>query len=198
MKIIELLHNYGETASSEEGAFCLRPDSALLKNGKPFFVPDFASRTGMTCQFVFHVCRLGKAIAEKFAYRYYDQVTAGVCFTAVDKEKELSGKGLPWEASSYFDGSVVVGDMLPLAEHTQVLPPLTLRLDLDGKTVQEYDASGMRETPGKALSRFGRYSTLKIGDLLYMGSPYEPLIVEPGHTVEAYINGKQVLGFHIR
>lgn len=196
MKIIAVRENY-TPATSPEPVIYLRPDSALLKNGKPFFIPDYESRTTFTFEPVFRLCRLGKAIPEQFAYRYYDAVTVGVNFTAIDLEAQLSKAGRPWEMSNLFDGSAVIGDF---TEKSTVFPVenLHLRLDVDGTTVQEYDTTGMRFSPDHLLSLLGRYSTLKMGDLLYMGSPFEPVEAHPDMWLEGYLNGKKLLSFHTR
>lgn len=196
MKIIAIRGNY-PPAVSPRPVIYLRPDSALLKNGKPFFIPDFESRTAMTLEPVFRICRLGKAIPEDFACRYYDAVTVGINFRALDMEQQLSREGLPWEMSNLFDGSAVLGDFIDKTELPQ-LQPLTLRLDIDGRTVQTWSTAYMRFSPDHIISYLGHYATLKMGDLLYMGSPEEPLIARPDMLVEGYLNGRKLLSFHTR
>lgn len=196
MKIIAVRGNY-PPATDVHPSIYLRPDSTLLKNGKPFFIPDFESRTAFTLEPVFRLCRLGKAIPEEFAHRYYDAVTVGVNFTAIDDEKELSRKGLPWEMSNLFDGSAVIGDFVDKMT-VSPLNSLSLRLDIDGKTVQEYSTLPMRFSPDHIISLLGHYSTMKMGDLLYMGSPVEPIIAHPDMLVEGYLNGRKLLSFHTR
>lgn len=196
MKIIAVRGNYPPATNTEPIVY-LRPDSALLKNGKPFFIPDFDSRTAFTLEPVFRLCRLGKAIPEEFAHRYYDAVTVGVNFTAIDCEERLRKEGLPWEMSNLFDGSAVIGDFV---DKMTISPTenLNIRLDIDGTTVQDYSTTGMRFSPDKVISLLGHYSTLKMGDLLYMGSPAEPLIARQDMLIEGYLNGKKLLSFHTR
>lgn len=196
MKIITIRDNYPPSTAPEPVIY-LRPDSTLLKNGKPFFIPDFDSHTAMTIEPVFRLCRLGKAIPQEFADRYYDAVTVGINFRAIDLEQKLSRAGLPWEMSNLFDGSAVVGDF---ADKSLFHPieNLHLRLDIDGKTVQEYSTDTMRFTPEHIISLLGRYSTLKMGDLIYAGSPAEPIIAHPDMLIEGYLNGQKLLSFHTR
>lgn len=196
MKIISVRGNY-PPATNVNPIIYLRPDSTLLKNRKPFFIPDFESRTAFTLEPVFRLCRLGKAIPEEFTHRYYDAVTVGINFTAIDKERELSQEGLPWEMSNLFDGSAVIGDFVDKMT-VSPLQNLSLRLDIDGKTVQEFSTVQMRFSPNHIISLLGHYSTLKMGDLLYMGSPVEPLIARPDMLVEGYLNGQKLLSFHTR
>lgn len=196
MKIIAVRGNY-PPSKNEEPVIYLRPDSSLLKNGKPFFIPDFDSRTAFTLEPVFRLYRLGKAIPENFAHRYYDAVTVGINFRAIDWEERLGQEGLPWEMSNLFDGSAVIGDFV---EKNEVSPigNLNLRLEIDGTAVQEFSTADMRFPPEHIISRLGHYSTLKMGDLLYMGSPMDPLIAQPDTLIEGYLNGKKLLSFHTR
>ena len=196
MKIIAIRGNY-PPAQNTQPVIYLRPDSTLLKNGKPFFIPDFESRTAFTLEPVFRLCRLGKAIPEEFAHRYYDAVTVGINFRAIDMEEELSRKGLPWEMSNLFDGSAVIGDFTKVTEKTPA-DRLNLRLDIDGKTVQDFSTTGMRFSPDHIISLLGHYSTLKMGDLLYMDSPEKPVTAHPDMLIEGYLNGEKLLSFHTR
>lgn len=196
MKIISIRGNY-PPCNEPEPVVYLRPDSSLLKNGKPFFIPDFDSRTAMTIEPVFRLCRLGKAIPEEFAHRYYDAVTIGINFTAIDIEERLSRKGLPWEMSNLFDGSAVIGNFVDISSVSPI-ENLDIRLDIDGQTVQTFSTTGMRFSPDHIISLLGHYSTLKMGDLLYMGSPEAPRIAHPDMLIEGYLNGNKLLSFHTR
>lgn len=196
MKIISIRGNY-PPAQNKQPVIYLRPDSTLLKNGKPFFIPDFESRTAFTLEPVFRLCRLGKAIPEEFAHRYYDAVTVGINFRAIDMEQQLGREGLPWEMSNLFDGSAVVGDFTEIPEESP-MDNLNLRLDIDGRTVQEFTTTAMRFSPEHIISLLGHYSTLKMGDLLYMDSPEKPIIAHPDMLIEGWLNGEKLLSFHTR
>ena len=142
MKIFCLGMNYPQHNKSLHGTFnkpeepviFCKTDSALLKNGKPFFIPDDLGRIEYEGELVVRICRLGKSIPVRFAHRYYDALTVGVDFTARELQAKLRAKGLPWELSKGFDGSAAIGEWIP----KEKLPEpgrLRVRLDINGKTV---------------------------------------------------------------
>ncbi len=142
MKIFAVGLNYAShnkemkrTFESSEPVLFMKPDTALLKDGKPFFLPDFSEDVQYETELVVRVSRLGKNIAERFAHRYYDQLTVGIDFTARDLQKKQKELGLPWEIAKGFDQSAAVGSFIPI-ESVTALQDLNFRLDINGETVQ--------------------------------------------------------------
>ena len=199
MKIIAIGMNYqlhcyelhaGEALPQEPVIF-MKPDSALLKDGKPFFIPDFSEQVDYETELVVRINRLGKNIAERFAHRYYDAVTVGIDFTARDLQRKYRAEGKPWELCKGFDNSAAIGDWIPVDRFKDV-QQLNFRLDIDGKTVQ-------RGYAGDMLFKYvSRFCTLKIGDLLFTGTPVGVGPVQVNNHLEGYLEDEKVLDFYIR
>ena len=170
-------------------------DSALLKDHKPFFVPDDMGRIDCEASLVVRICRLGKAIPERFAHRYYDAVTVGVDFTAGEMLEEARRQGLPWTLCKGFDGSAVIGDWVPLE---QPVSTLDFRLEQDETVVQQGLASDMRFSIDELIAYLSRFFTLKTGDLIFTGTPTDALPVAVGHHLQGYIGQRKVLDFYCR
>lgn len=205
MKIIAVGMNYAAHNKEldntlllpKEPVIFMKPDSALLKDGKPFFIPDFSQRVDYETELVVRICRLGKHIAPRFAHRYYDAVTVGIDFTARDLQGDFRAQGLPWELSKGFDDSAVIGDFVPVGD----LPPvqdLHFHLDIDGETVQRGHTAEMLFRVDEIIAYVSRFCTLKIGDLLYTGTPVGVGPVRIGQHLQGYLEGKKVLDFHVR
>ena len=186
------MHN---TLLLSEPVIFMKSDSALLKDGKPFFIPDFSSDVHYETEVVVKIDKLGKNIAEQFAHRYYNEITIGIDFTARDLQSELRSKGLPWEISKGFDQSAVIGDFITLEENIQ---QLDFHLDIDGKTVQRGNTSDMIFSVDKIISYVSRYFTLKIGDLIYTGTPAGVGAVEVGNHLQGYLGERKLLDFYVR
>ena len=204
MKIIAVGMNYANHNKEmhhslllSEPVIFMKSDSALLKDGKPFFIPDFSSEIHYETEVVVRINKLGKNIAEQFAHRYYDEVTIGIDFTARDVQSELRKKGLPWEISKGFDQSAVIGDFVPLSEHDNI-QNLDFHLDIDGKTVQQGNTSEMTFTVDKIISYVSRFFTLKIGDLIYTGTPAGVGPVKIGNNLQGYLGDSKLLDFFVR
>ena len=180
-----------------EPVIFMKADSALLKDGKPFFIPDFSSEIHYETEVVVKINKLGKNIAEQFAHRYYDEITIGIDFTARDLQSELRKKGLPWEICKGFDQSAVIGDFVPLSEYGNI-QQLDFHLDIDGKTVQQGNTSEMTFTVDKIISYVSRFFTLKIGDLIYTGTPAGVGPVKIGNNLQGYLGESKLLDFNIR
>ena len=175
----------------------MKPDSALLKDSKPFFLPDFSNRIEYETELVVRICRLGKNIAPRFAHRYYDAVTVGIDFTARDLQSDIRGKGLPWELCKGFDDSAVLGKFVPVGS----LPPiqdLHFHLDIDGQTVQRGHTADMLFKVDEIIAYVSQFCTLKIGDLLYTGTPVGVGPVSVGQHLQGYLEGEKLLDFHVR
>lgn len=179
-------------------SFYMKPDSALLMNHKPFFLPAFAEDFCATVQLVVKVGRLGKCISEKFAMRYYTEVTAGVSIVANDLLKELQHSGLPWDVAVGFDGSAVIGEFKQLVGEGLPKNGLKFRLDLNGETLQQGDTSMMKQSVEATIAQLSNTSMLKMGDLIYMGAPCEGIKLAIDNHIEAYLGQEKVLDFYVR
>ena len=183
---------------SEEPVIFLKPDSAILKDGKPFFLPDFSNELHYETEVVVRICRLGKCIAPRFAHRYYDAVTVGIDFTARDMQRRFREAGHPWELCKGFDGSAVIGRFVPLVEAGGDVQRLDFRLDIDGRTVQRGCTADMLFRVDDIIAYVSRFMTLKIGDLLYTGTPAGVGPVSVGQHLQGYLGDEKLLDFHIR
>ena len=201
MKIFGVGMNYlqhteeldGRSYRPSEPVIFLKPDSALLKDGKPFFVPDWAQRFDYEAELVVRICRLGKGIPVRFAHRYWDAVTVGIDFTARDTQEKARHEGMPWTICKGFDGSAAIGNFTPL---TSLSSPLLFRLDKNGETVQRGDSSDMLFSVDEIISYLSRFFTLRTGDLIYTGTPAGIGAVKPGDHLQGYIGEDCVLDFY--
>lgn len=205
MKIVCTGMNYMPRNNEPDNAFnkgespmiFMKPDSSILRNRKPFFLPDFMGRVELESQLVVRINRLGKTVAARFAHRYWDAVTLGVDFTAADVRDSLSRDGQPWELSKAFDASAVIGDWIE-KEKIENIQALDLRLDIDGETVQADNTANMVFTIDRLIEYVSRYCTLKTGDLIFTGTMPGVRAVKIGQHVTGFIDGLNVLDFHIR
>ena len=169
-----------------------KADSALLKDRKPFFVPDFMGRIDYETELVVRISRLGKGISQRFAHRYYDAVTVGIDFTARDLQQKLRAQGLPWELCKGFDGSAALGEWLPI-ERLRSVDALHFHLDQNGKTVQEGCTSDLLFKVDELIAYISCFFTLKTGDLIYTGTPAGVGPVAIGDHLEGYLEDQKVL-----
>lgn len=174
-----------------------KADSSLLKDRKPFFIPDELGTIEYEAEVVVRVCRLGKSISERFAPRYYDAVTVGIDFTARDLLKKLSQQGLPWDMSKSFDGAAVIGEWVPKDKFLDV-QRLRFHLDVNGETKQEGCTSDMIYKVDEIISYVSRFFTLKTGDLIYTGCPVSGTPVHINDRLEGYIEERKVLDLHCK
>lgn len=174
-----------------------KADSSLLKDGKPFFVPDDMGRIDYETEIVVRICRLGKAIPARFAHRYYDAVTVGIDFTARELQTELRKKGLPWEMCKGFDGAAAIGEWVSVEKFRDV-QALQFHLDINGKTVQEGRTSDMLFKIDEIIEYISKYFTLKTGDIIYTGTPVGVGPVNIDDHLTGYIEDRKVLEFNIK
>ncbi len=184
-------------SKEEEPFIYLKPDSSILKDHKPFFLPDFSEDIRVGAELVVKIARLGKSISHRFAYRYYREITLGANFVAHDLQIRLSQKGLPWAEAVGFDQSSVLGDFI-LSSGDELNKGIKFRLDINGKTVQSGDTLLMRQQLDAQIVRLSHRNTLKIGDLIFTGSPSQTVKVHIGDHLEGYMEGKKLLDFYIR
>ncbi len=187
----------GTLYKTEEPVIFTKADSALLKDSKPFFVPDFMGRIDYEAELVVRICRLGKSIPERFAKRYYDAVTVGVDFTARDLQQRLRAAGHPWELCKGFDGSAAIGEWVPV-EKFRDANALHFHLDINGKTVQEGRTSDMTFSIDRLIAYISQYFTLKTGDILYTGTPAGTGPVNIDDHIEGYVEDRKVLSFNCK
>lgn len=194
------LHNkelHGTLSVTEKPVIFTKADSALLKDHKPFFVPDHLGRIDYETELVVRICRLGKNIPTRFAHRYYDAVTVGIDFTARELQTQLRSKGLPWELCKGFDGSAAIGDWVD-KELLRDIQMLHFHLDINGKTVQQGMSGDMLFKVDEIISYISQFFTLKMGDLLYTGTPAGVGPVNIGDHLEGYLEDRKVLELNCR
>jgi acylpyruvate hydrolase len=203
MKIICIGRNYAEHAREldnplpDKPVFFLKPDSALVYGNKPFFYPDFSSNIHHEVEFVLKINRLGRSIDTKFAYRYYDEVGVGIDFTARDLQDECKKNGLPWEISKAFDNSAPLGGFISMKDIPEP-GNMSLRLDINGKTVQKGTSSDLIFSFDEIISYVSKFITLKIGDLIFTGTPAGVGPVKRGDRLQAFINNQMLMDFYVR
>ena len=205
MKIIAVGMNYalhkqelGHTEENREPVIFLKPDSAILKQGKPFFLPTFSKEVHYETELVVRICRLGKCIAPRFAHRYYDAVTVGIDFTARDLQRAFREQGHPWELSKSFDNSAAIGEFISLEKAGGDVQNIDFHLDIDGKQVQYGCTRDMLFKVDEIIAYVSQFMTLKIGDLLFTGTPVGVGPVSIGQHLEGYIADEKLLDFYIR
>ena len=203
MKIICIGRNYVKHAQElnhdvpTEPVFFMKPDSALLKDNKPFFLPDFSKEIHHEIELVVKISRLGKNIEAKFAHRYYDEIGLGIDFTARDLQRQLIEKGLPWEKAKAFDSSAVLGKFIPKDELGD-LGHLLFSLKRNGEVVQSGDSQLMIFPFDTIIEHVSKYVTLKIGDLIYTGTPAGVGPVEIGDSLEGFIGEKKMFDILVK
>lgn len=193
---IMLLEEKKERKTVEPVIFT-KADSALLKSGKPFFIPDFMGRIDYETELVVRICRLGKNIPVRFAHRYYDAVTVGIDFTARDVQRQAKELGRPWTIAKGFDGSAAIGEWVDKEKFLDI-QALHFHLDINGNTVQEGCSSDMLYTVDEIIAYISNFFTLKTGDLLYTGTPVGVGPVHINDHLEGWIEERKVLDFHCR
>lgn len=198
MKIICVGRNYTEHIAElgnekpEEPVLFMKPDSAILKNTQPFYIPDYSNNIHYEAEIVVKIHRIGKNISARFAHRYYKEVTVGLDFTARDIQDKLKAKGLPWERAKAFDFSAVVGDFIPVEEISN-LKTVPFGLEKNGELVQSSNPEYMLYGIDELIENISKVFTLKIGDLIFTGTPAGVGKVEKGDVLLGYLDGKQVL-----
>ena len=174
-----------------------KADSALLKDHKPFFIPDWCEQVDYETEIVVRICRLGKGIPERFAHRYYDAVTVGIDFTARDWQRKFRSQGLPWELCKGFDGSAAIGEWVP-KERLRDIQALPFHLDINGKTVQEGCTADMLFRIDELIAYISQFFTLKTGDILYTGTPVGVGPVHIDDHLEGFIEDLKVMEFNCK
>ncbi|HBT85971.1 MAG TPA: 2-hydroxyhepta-2,4-diene-1,7-dioate isomerase [Porphyromonadaceae bacterium] len=204
MKIFAIGLNYAShnkemkrTFVSEEPVLFMKPDTALLKDGKPFLLPDFSDEMHYETEIVVKVNRLGKTIAERFAHRYYDEITVGIDFTARDLQRKQKELGLPWEIAKSFDNSAAIGEFISNSEFEDI-QNINFHLDINESTVQQGNTKDMIYSVDRIISYISRFFTLKIGDLIFTGTPAGIGAVNINDHLQGYIEDRKLLDFRVK
>ncbi|MBO5865516.1 MAG: fumarylacetoacetate hydrolase family protein [Bacteroidaceae bacterium] len=204
MKIIAVGKNYSEHAKEFDGSsdkpavpiIFMKPDSAIIKNGKHFYVPDFLGRVDYEAEIVVRINKLGKSIPARFAHRYYDAITVGIDFTARDWQRRLIAAGEPWDMSKGFDGSAVLGEFRPVERYD--MNNIDFSLTINDEPAQVGNTSQMYFSVDEIIAYVSRFCTLKTGDLIFTGTPAGAGPVAIGTHLKGYIGDDKVLDFHVR
>ena len=206
MKIICIGRNYADHAKElndgaelpKEPLFFLKPDTALLRNNDPFYIPAFSNEVHYECELVVRITRLAKCIDQKFASRCYEEVGLGIDFTARDLQREAIAKGLPWELCKGFDHSAALSNQfVALEELGGEGQNLEFEMELNGEVRQRGFTKDMLFTGDEIISHVSRYMTLRIGDLIYTGTPVGVGAVKAGDNIKARIGGHTLLDFDV-
>lgn len=203
MKIFAIGQNYVEhnkelnSKNPTEPVVFMKPDTALLKNNKPFYVPDFSNELHYETELIIKINRIGKNIAPRFAHRYYSEIGLGVDFTARDLQRKLKAEGKPWEICKAFDNSAVIGNFIPV-ESVSNVQDIRFSLELNGKTVQQGHSADMIFPIDELVAYVSRFFTLKIGDILFTGTPVGVGTVSPGDNLKGYIFEQKMFDFNIK
>ena len=203
MKIICIGKNYGEHIKElgntipQEPVFFMKPDSSLLVGNKPFFLPEFSNEIHHEVELVLKICRLGKHIEKRYAHRYYNEVTVGIDFTARDLQNKCRKEGNPWEIAKGFDGSAVLGKFLNLALF-QDINKINFSLKVNDKLVQQGNSADMLFDADTIISYVSQFVTLKIGDIIYTGTPAGVGTVKINDHLEGFIEDKKVFDFRVK
>lgn len=203
MKIICIGRNYAEHAKELNNpvptvpVIFMKPDTAILKDNKPFYHPEFSKDIHYELEIVLKVSKEGKHIAEKFAHKYYDEIGLGIDFTARDIQQKHKEKGLPWELAKSFDFSAPISRFIP-KDQFKDLYQLNFHLELNGQTVQKGNTSDLLFQFEKLIAFVSQYITLKKGDLIFTGTPEGVGKVNIGDHLAGYLEGEILLDFFVK
>lgn len=206
MKIICIGRNYADHirefdngTPDAEPIYFIKPDTSLLRNNDPFFIPSFSSQVDYETELVVKICRVGKCIEERYAHRYYDEVGLGIDFTARDIQREAIAKGLPWERAKGFDRSAAISPrFLSLSELGKKVDELKFEMSLNGEVRQVGQVKDMIFSVDKIIASVSRYMTLRMGDYIFTGTPAGVGPVSKGDVLRATLEGEELLNFDIK
>ena len=203
MKIICIGRNYAKHVQElqnerpTEPVIFLKPDTAILPKNMPFFIPDFSSDIHHEVEILVRINRVGKYIETRFAHKYYDEIGLGIDFTARDVQAQLKKKGLPWEKAKAFDGSAVIGNFVNKNDFSS-LNSINFELTNNGISVQTGNTTDMMWKIDDIIAYVSQYFTLKIGDIIFTGTPEGVAKVNTNDVLEGFIEGKQMFKIHVK
>jgi len=180
-----------------EPVFFMKPDSSLLLDNRHFYLPGFSNEIHYEVELVVKINRLGKTIEARYAHRYYDEIGLGVDFTARDLQRQLIEKGLPWEKSKAFDSSAVLGEFIP-KEELGDLGQIDFSLRKNGEIVQHGNSRDMIFAVDTIIEHVSQFVTLKIGDLIYTGTPAGVGPVKINDQLEGFIGERKMFDFLVK
>ena len=206
MKIICIGRNYADHIKefdsgepSAEPIYFMKPDTALLRNNDAFYIPKFCEQVDYETELVVKINRVGKCIEERFAHRYYDEVGLGIDFTARDLQRRAMAEGLPWEQAKGFDHSAAISSrFLSLSELGKKVNELRFEMTINDEVRQVGEPKMMIHSVERIISYVSRFMTLKMGDLIYTGTPAGVGPVKKGDVLRATLEGVELLNFDIR
>lgn len=204
MKILCIGRNYAEHIAElknevpDEPVIFLKPDTALLQRNQPFFYPEFTQDIHHEVELVLRVSKNGRHIEEKFAHTYFDAIGLGLDLTARDLQSKLKSKGLPWELAKGFDGSAPLSNTFKDVSEFADLKNINFRLDVNGETRQQGNSGLMLHDFSKIISYVSRFITLKMGDLIFTGTPSGVGPIRVGDRLEGYLENEKLLDLHVK
>ncbi|XLS28201.1 fumarylacetoacetate hydrolase family protein [Flavobacteriaceae bacterium M23B6Z8] len=203
MKLICIGRNYTEHINElknekpENPVIFMKPDSAILPKQQDFYLPDFSNDVHYEVEVLIKIKKLGKHISERFAHKYYDEIGLGIDFTARDLQSELKQKGLPWEKAKGFDGSAIIGKWLPKTNFSD-LQNINFSLQKNGEIVQNGNTALMLWKIDEIIAYVSTFFTLKIGDIIFTGTPAGVGKVSPNDYLEGFIETKKLFSLYIK
>lgn len=203
MKIICIGRNYVDHIEElqnqrpTEPVIFIKPDSAILLYQHPFVIPEFSNEIHHEIELIVKINKVGKYIDAKFAHKYYDEISVGIDFTARDVQNELKAKGLPWEKAKSFDGSAVIGEFIPKKQFNS-LENISFELTNNTKTVQKGNTSSMLWNIDQLIAHISQYFTLKIGDIIFTGTPEGVAVVKSDDVLEGYLESNKLFSIKIK
>ena len=203
MKIICIGRNYTDHIEElanerpEDPVVFLKPDTSLVLKNQPFFIPPFSNDVHYEVEVLVRINRIGKHIQQKFSHKYYDEIGLGIDFTARDLQAKLKGKGLPWEKAKAFDGAAVVGDWVNKSELPHI-DELQFEMTKNGTVVQESSSALMLWKVDELIAYVSQFFTLKIGDIIFTGTPAGVGPVAENDVLEGYLEGHQLFSIKVK
>jgi 2-keto-4-pentenoate hydratase/2-oxohepta-3-ene-1,7-dioic acid hydratase in catechol pathway len=203
MKIICIGRNYTkhieelQNERPDEPVVFMKPDSAVLLRQHPFVIPEFSEDIHHELEIIVKINKVGKYIDAKFAHKYYDEIGVGIDFTARDLQQKLKDKGLPWEKAKAFDGSAVIGDFMQKNTFNS-LENLTFEMTNNGITVQKGNTDFMLWKIDELIAHVSQYFTLKIGDIIFTGTPEGVAAVRPDDILEGFLEGNKLFRIQVK
>ncbi|WP_070786720.1 fumarylacetoacetate hydrolase family protein [Flavobacterium crassostreae] len=203
MKIICIGRNYTEHVHELQNetptapVVFMKPDSAILLKQHPFVIPEFSEDIHHELEIIVKISKVGKYIEPKFAHKYFEEISVGIDFTARDLQAQLKAKGLPWEKAKAFDGSAVIGDFVSKTQFDS-LDALTFELKKNNQTVQKGNTSQMLWNIEALISYVSTYFTLKIGDIIFTGTPAGVAAVQPEDVLEGFLEEQKLFRIQVK
>jgi 2-keto-4-pentenoate hydratase/2-oxohepta-3-ene-1,7-dioic acid hydratase in catechol pathway len=203
MKIICIGRNYTnhiaelQNERPTEPVVFMKPDSAVLLKQHPFVLPEFSNEVHHEIELIVKINKVGKYIEPKFAHKYYDEISVGIDFTARDLQDQLKSKGLPWEKAKAFDGSAVIGEFVS-KEQFASLDDVNFELLKNGEVAQKGNSSLMLWKIDELVAYVSQFFTLKIGDIIFTGTPEGVASVAPNDVLEGYLEGQQLFRIQVK